>query len=768
MKKLKYVIRVSLLVFCTFSYTQSIAGEKDTFQDLFEMSFEDLLNVEIKTGNLTGVERTKLPITLYSIESEEIEMTPARDLLDLIEVYVPGATFVDHWLGPRIGIRGVLGDQNNSYLLLVNGKNVNLKCFNGPMYEIQNKDLNDIERIDVISGPGTVTYGPGAIGGIINIITKSSDGLQVRLSGNEHYRYGIASVNYGFSRDKFKAFLYGSISRSKGEKDTQYFYVDRAYGYGYGFMGPDWGNKGLGTPVTHLYEDFWNKPEVKLNLDVHFLNDWRLWSRLTTFNYTSLQQETVTADGPHFPGNYGKMFMVELENERNFTGNLSLTSSAGFHSASQRHVQFYQGAAQIADYITQRHYSYSENEANMDIRLNYQPDDKVRMALGSAFKYQYMGPEWGMDDKSFILSFPAPINFAVLDSTSIFNQTYGPRGITTVIDSRIDGHQLSFFGELNYKIFNNTQLLFSSRADKHEYAKWAYSPRLALIYDLNKRNIIKLVGQRSVRLANFTELYTEYRYMNESAAPEKLSGVEIIYNRIQNSKTNIVFSGFYDKIDQIAWFQKNDVNRNTLLGTFSKIGVEAQLSYKDQDRYSGMSYSFVHQLDWDPVENFDAWITGQNGETIALRNFGENRINNVPKHMIKLFYNHNLKKFKVHLNGRFYWDYQQKAMLNSFVNAQNEYGNADYIGEMNAIESALKDNGYTKPSFAMNASIAWKIPARRFDSTLQLYAMNLLSVNHIRYVIQYWEQGNNRQFPRQCVFLKEPLSVGLNLLVNLN
>ena len=53
---------------------------------------------------------------------------------------------------------------------------MNMKCSNGPIFEIHNKDLSDIERIEIVSRPGSVIYGPGAVAGIINITTKNADG----------------------------------------------------------------------------------------------------------------------------------------------------------------------------------------------------------------------------------------------------------------------------------------------------------------------------------------------------------------------------------------------------------------------------------------------------------------------------------------------------------------------------------------------------------------------------------------------------------------
>jgi len=83
--------------------------------------------------------------------------------------------------------------------------------------------------------------------------------------------------------------------------------------------------------------------------------------------------------------------------------------------------------------------------------------------------------------------------------------------------------------------------------------------------------------------------------------------------------------------------------------------------------------------------------------------------------------------------------------------------------DLNDITDALNEHGYTKLSFTSNASLNWKLPIRKFDLQLNLYAMNLISHNHIRYVIQFWEPGNNRQYPRQCGFVEGPISVGLKL-----
>ena len=108
-------------------------------------------------------------------KTEMIKFTPARNIYDLIEVYVPGAIWMIHEEGPHMGIRGIIVNRNYKYLLLLNGRNLNNKGHFGAKSELEAWDLNDIERIEIIRGPGSVTYGPGAVGGVINIITYSTN-----------------------------------------------------------------------------------------------------------------------------------------------------------------------------------------------------------------------------------------------------------------------------------------------------------------------------------------------------------------------------------------------------------------------------------------------------------------------------------------------------------------------------------------------------------------------------------------------------------------
>jgi outer membrane receptor protein involved in Fe transport len=735
-------------------------------ENLFSMTLQELMNVQIKTGTLISLERSKVPSVLTVITREDIENTPARNLMDLLEVYVPGANFTNHWLGSRIGIRGIMSDQNNSFLLIVNGENMNLQYERGPLFEIQNRDLCDIEKIEIISGPGSVTYGPGAIGGIISITTtdaKTTDKAKIGLEHNFTYRYSSTNGRFSVKKKDFSVYLFGSIGASEGIDNPEFYYIDRAHGYGYGYMDETWGNMGKGTPAPNFYADFQNRPEIKIQLDVDFLKEFKFQSRYTNFSFIKQQQEVFSEEGPAFPGFYGQQYTSSLQNNHEFSEKTKLESNIGFQSQSHREIALWQSDNKPFDDITQRRYSFSENKINLRSILSYEPFDKLKMAFGSEYSYWYYGAEWGKAKNSFLMDFAPPVNFAVSDSSSGFYSEYNQYGIVTLIEDPIDAHQISGFYEFNYLPVNNTTILFSGRVDKYNLAEVAFSPRVAIIQQINKDNFLKLIAQQSVRLPNFRELYAIDFASKPSPVPENLKGIELIYSSIfwENFPANL--STFYQSVNQIGY---TDNNKSEVIGEFNSAGFETNLSYKLNNLNIALNYSYIKQLDWKPEYDFSGYLSniGVDSLDIQLVDAGKNRINNFPQHQLKLITSYKFNKsFYVHFNARFAAGYGQADMLDMFQSVHDSYGSLETQQEMNNIYDDLIDKGYSRPSFTSNASVSYNFEFMDVNLILSTSIMNLFTVNHIRYVYQYWEEGDNRQYPRQVGFVEEPITIDCKL-----
>ncbi|MBI9058893.1 MAG: TonB-dependent receptor [Labilibaculum sp.] len=769
---MKILVFIFLVAFLSITPLLVAAQVVDavTAKKLTMLSFDDLMRVEITSASLTGVEKIKTPGSITTITKEDIQATPYRNLLDLLEVYVPSGTFVNHWLGPRIGVRGVMSDQNYSYLLLVNGENMNLQTENGAIFEIQNKDLADIEKIEITSGPGSVIHGPGAIGGVISITTKSAktaDKANIGFNRDFTYKYSTLNGNYSVAKKDFSAYLFASITKSEGIENPEFYYIDRAHGYGYGYMSADWGNKDLGTPAPNFYADFDNRPEIKAHLNIDFLKEFSFDARYTSFSFIKQQQQTYSQEGPAFPGIYGQQFMSVLKNNHEFSKKTQLTSSLSYQSQSHGDIALYQATNKPFNDITQRNTSYSENKINARSILSYQASGKLKLALGAEYNYWYYRPEWGKAEDNFVMDFNPPVKFAVMNTNSGFYSQYNQFGIVTHIDKTIGTNQISGFFEVNYQPTENTTVLVSGRFDKHKLAKSAFSPRVAIIQQLDKNNFLKLIAQQSVRVPGFRELYAIDYASGNASAPEKLNGIEFIYSRIQSQNFTMNVSAFYQSIDQIAWLTDDGEG---LVGTFETFGIETDISYKINNLNLALSYSYIRQLSWEPVFEFNSYLSriGVDSLDMPLVDAGANRINNLPQHQIKFVSSYSFNKsLFIHIDGRFASQYGQNDMLNMFKDIHDTYGLDHTKNEMNAIYSDVVDKGYGKSSFTSNVSVRYLLPVKKANVAVTAYAMNLISFNHIRYVHQFWEEGNNRQYPRQIGFVNEPLSIGLKLEVKL-
>lgn len=185
MQKIKFHILIIFMLFFSFNNLLIInAQEANTpsINKLFDLPFEDLLKIPLTSSTFTPIEKMNEPASVTIITAEDIRNTPKRNLYDLIEVYVPGAIWMNHYDSPHLGFRGIINQRNDKFLVLVNGKMTNFKAHNGATNELENWDLDDIERIEVIRGSGSVIYGPGAVAAVINITTKKNN-----LSNNESY-----------------------------------------------------------------------------------------------------------------------------------------------------------------------------------------------------------------------------------------------------------------------------------------------------------------------------------------------------------------------------------------------------------------------------------------------------------------------------------------------------------------------------------------------------------------------------------------------------
>ena len=179
---------------------------------LKQLSLEQLGNVEVTTASKEPEQVWKTPAAIFVITQDDIQRSGATSIPEALRL-APGVEVAridsSKW---SIGIRGFGSRLSRSVLVLIDGRTVYTTLFAGTYWEVQDTVMDDIERIEVIRGPGGTIWGPNAVDGVINIITKDSKQTQGLLAstGGGNEEQGFASVRYGGANTKGLSYrLYG-------------------------------------------------------------------------------------------------------------------------------------------------------------------------------------------------------------------------------------------------------------------------------------------------------------------------------------------------------------------------------------------------------------------------------------------------------------------------------------------------------------------------------------------------------------------------------
>lgn len=208
-----------LLVALGLAASAAFAAANDA--SLLQLSLEELMNLPVGVASNVVADVRKQPVSVTTLQRDMIRNSGARTLSEVLAIYVPGYMLVEDQDDTIAAFRGVAPDNNSKVMLQLNGQNLNTEWFWGPPDAILNGlDLDYIERIEVIRGPGSVTLGQGALLGVINIITRKGgvddNGAEVLLAVGEH-GLSTRSVGVNLGQDGRGVFLYASRGNYDGE-----------------------------------------------------------------------------------------------------------------------------------------------------------------------------------------------------------------------------------------------------------------------------------------------------------------------------------------------------------------------------------------------------------------------------------------------------------------------------------------------------------------------------------------------------------------------
>jgi iron complex outermembrane receptor protein len=152
-------------------------------QDLREMSIGDLEALDVSSVTKTSEALSNAPAAIYVITHDEIERSGAVTIPEILRL-APNLQVIQLSASKFIitarGFSGNINDQNftNKLLVLVDGRSVYTPLYSGVYWDMQDVVAEDIDRIEVISGPGATLWGANAVNGVINIITRKASQTQ--------------------------------------------------------------------------------------------------------------------------------------------------------------------------------------------------------------------------------------------------------------------------------------------------------------------------------------------------------------------------------------------------------------------------------------------------------------------------------------------------------------------------------------------------------------------------------------------------------------
>ena len=668
----------------------------------FDLSLAELMEIEVlSSASVTPSSEQLQPAAVTRITQKMIKHSGAKNLMSLLEVYVPNLHYLPHhWEASHIGLRGIIGDREDKYLLLVNGKVMNEGTHLGVMSERDFPMLNDIRRIDVIRGSGSVVYGPGAISLVINIQTESfshHSQPSVTASLGAVGEYASIEIKNSFKiAEQHGFYAYAGFSYGNGNNDSDVIYgLSGTTPWGETINGGETNSQIYQPNVNDYYRD---QPKIKLHVDYQYHN-WNAWVRYTRGGEKLTWSHKLLYDGnnglldsdaektdqqPHSVGY--QQFSAALDHKRLITDNLHLETRLSYDITDAERILF---DSFNDDKLPETH---REDKAFVRTLLNWQPSTYHSLATGIEFQYQ----RWGLKS----IGYPdLPANSFVLGEMDAWS---------TYSYSALIEHQ--------WKIDNTFTSFLGARLDKDKYTDTMFSPRWSLVYAPSSVDTYKLIASKSVRKNNAEELRQQH-LAGETGDPEEINTLEFIASK-KIDKQLITLTGFYNDYSILGI--NVDTLRSESVANMKFAGVEFEWSLSNDNWtfFTNHGYTKLIDLDAETSQKISA----------SANDYGDD-ISQWSNHISKVSAHYQLNnRNSIYSSLRVFWGYDGSQ---DFIDLTNDLRADSVDGDSSS--TALTDPGYSDSAdAAAYLDFGW-IYNMSQDQSIELRGYDLLGLIDKKY-----------------------------------
>lgn len=542
------LLRCSALFSIAVASTIPLVANATEEQDLFSLSFEDLLNVQVDIASKTSETLSSVPSTMSVFSRKQIQALGVDNAYEVMN-FVPGMQSTrGDWVGavPKDHARGVYLDSGN-VLVMINGERVNESSFGKASVYMPYIPIEVIEKIEFIRGPGSALYGSNAFLGVMNIVTsKERNALQLVVGNNG--RYGATGqFNTSFSDDTalFASFSYdqkGGESYPQGVKDPlEAIYLEAGVDY------------------------------KKLQLRARY-NETSLDEFLNLAGYSTQNQHT--SDNTFVGIKYNWINNDKLKLDSSYSYTKHNISSAGLIAAFDDIPDFLLGPA------------WQTTDSKFETELSYQFENQWQLAAGIEYA-EAKQVEAGVrtnyyDDESMLV---------------IIDRAYYQQGIVTVMDFpefaslKYTFETYSAYGQLKIPYSDSLTLFVGARYDDVKNIDSKLSPRLAGVYVINPEHTVKVQYGESFRTPVTNELFSndDVTVGNPSLRSESVKTTELVWH-YQTSELQANAVLFYNELNDFINIEPTQSNEAlfTFKNSFNtqNSGIELDGTWQSSKEFS--------------------------------------------------------------------------------------------------------------------------------------------------------------------------------------
>ena len=497
-------IIISSIFLLSIFYSDKALSNIESEDDLFDLSFEQLLDVNISLATKTDETRSSVPSSITVFNQQQISLLGVSNAYELMN-FVPGfqSTRGD-WVGavPKEHTRGIYLDSGN-VLVMINGQRLNEPSFGKASVYMPFIPVELIERVEFIRGPGSALYGSNAFLGVMNVVT-TSERNQLSASIGEH---GELQAGFSFNKELYDGLkIHSNLSVNKRDGETYSFGTKDPLESYFFELGAKWHNLDINVRknATQLDEfinlagaskgNHHHSENTALQATYIWLNN-DLWHLSTSFDFIRHEIESngliASADDANLVGDFfvGPAWA---------TKDLALKFDGSYQFSDLLQVNFgaeYSEEKQFKAGVISSYYDYQSGNTLLENQYY----------LGETRKIESHPPF-----KNLLASF---------DSYALYSQA-----------KYISSEQLTIF--------------VGVRFDEVKSIDSKLSPRLALIYDLDEKHTLKLQYGESFRTPVSNELYSndDVTVGNPDLKSEYVKTTELVWHtENQHWQMDVVF-----------------------------------------------------------------------------------------------------------------------------------------------------------------------------------------------------------------------------------